>query len=318
MFEEIVGQTLPKKILSNSLKDGRINHAYIFYGKEGTGRFTTAKKFAQYLICKNKTACMECSACKQFLAGTADDFKIIKPEEGKENILVEQIRELTNDVYIRPHFYDKKIYVIKDADKMNQNAQNAFLKVFEEPPEYAVFILIVSQISSILPTIRSRGVEVRFSDLDSENLKKVFKKNFQTVLPDDIAAVSDGSVITALKLMENSSFSEIRKKILKLFPSFIKTASEADMMNLYECISLNKEDAQMIMNIIYTVMTDIMNTGKPELIKIYDYGIKLPYKKIYGIFDTLNELSKRMTTKATYNIIVLDALKKIKRILINS
>ena len=316
MFEEIIGQALPKKILSNAISENRVNHAYIFYGKEGTGRLTVAKKFSQYLICKNKTACMECSSCKQFLANTVDDFKIVEPEAGKENILVEQIRELTNDVYIRPHIFNKKIYIIKDADKMNQNAQNAFLKVFEEPPDYAVFILIVSQISSILPTIKSRGVEVRFSNLNREDMKEIFRRNFNKELPDDIAAVSDGSIKTALGLLENNDFSEIRESILNLLPSFINSKSEADMMNLYKCISENKDNAQMIMNIIYTVLTDIINTGKPDLIKIYDYGTKLPEKKIYSIFSVLEELSKRLTTKASYNIMVLDALKKIRKILI--
>lgn len=315
MFEEIIGQELPKKILSNAIKENRINHAYIFCGRKGTGRLTTAKKFSQYLICKNKNACMECSACKQFLAGTVDDFKIISASDGKSAILVEQIRELTDDVYIRPHIYDKKIYIINDADKMNQNAQNAFLKVFEEPPEYAVFILIVSQPSSILPTIRSRGVEIRFSDLSRENLKEAYRHSFSKELSDDIAAISDGSVKTAADITENSVFSETREKLLNLFPSFIRSKSELDMLNLYECISLNKDDSQMIMNIIYTVMTDIMNTGKPDLIKINDYGIKLSEKKIYGIFGTLEELSERMTSNASYGIIVLDALKKIRKIL---
>lgn len=317
MFEEIIGQELPKKILSNAIENERINHAYIFYGKEGTGRMTTAVKFSQYLICENKSACMTCKACKQFLAGTVDDFKIISPPDGKDNILVEQVRELSEDVSIRPHIYDRKIYIIKNAEKMNANAQNAFLKLFEEPPEYVSFILIVSDISALLPTIRSRGIELRFSDLNKNDLKKAYKNAFSKELSDDIAAIADGSVKLAEGISENTEFAEIRKKLLTVFPSFIKTKSEADMLSLYECISQNKSDGDMIMNVLYTIMTDIENTGRTNLIKIKDYGIKLPEKKIYSIFKTLYELSERMTSNANFGIIVLDALKKIREILIS-
>jgi len=316
MFEEIIGQTLPKKILSNAINENRINHAYIFHGKSGTGRFTLAKKFAQHIICENKTACGVCTPCKQFMAGTAHDFRIITPEDGKSGILVEQIRELTNDVYMRPRIYDKKIYIIKDADKMNLSSQNAFLKIFEEPPQYAVFILIVSQLSLILPTIRSRGVEIRFSDLKSSEIKEIYYKSYNKELPDNIAEISGGSVENALRIMENTGFSETREKILKLFCAFIKSGLESDMLSLYECMSQNKEDSQVIKDIIYTVMTDILNSGKPDLIKINDHGIKLPEKKIHEIFGVLNEFSKRITTNATYSLMVLDALKKIRKILI--
>lgn len=317
MFEEIIGQDFPKKILSNAITTEKINHAYIFYGKEGIGKMTTAKKFSQYLICKNKNACMNCVSCKQFLAGTVDDFKIITPPDGKDNIFVEQIRELANDVYIRPHIYDKKIYIIEKADKMNQNAQNAFLKIFEEPPEYAIFILIASQLSALLPTVRSRGIEVRFSDLSRESLKEIYKRNFQKELSDDIVAIADGSISRAYDLSENTDFNEIKERLLKYFPSFIKTKSEADMLSLYECISLNKSEVKTIMDIIYTLMTDIANTGHTNLIKINDYGIKLPEKKIYSIFIALETLSERMTSNANFGIIVLDALKKIREILIS-
>jgi len=250
------------------------------------------------------------------MAGTAHDFRIITPEDGKSGILVEQIRELTNDVYMRPRIYDKKIYIIKDADKMNLSSQNAFLKIFEEPPQYAVFILIVSQLSLILPTIRSRGVEIRFSDLKSSEIKEIYYKSYNKELPDNIAEISGGSVENALRIMENTGFSETREKILKLFCAFIKSGLESDMLSLYECMSQNKEDSQVIKDIIYTVMTDILNSGKPDLIKINDHGIKLPEKKIHEIFGVLNEFSKRITTNATYSLMVLDALKKIRKILI--
>ena len=313
MFQDIIGQDLPKKILTNAIKNKKINHAYIFYGKDGTGKMTLAKKFSQYLICKNGSACMECSSCKQFISNTSDDFKIIDILPDKSEILVDQIREAVNDVYIKPHLFPKKIYIINNADKMNIRAQNAFLKVFEEPPEYAVFILIAQNTAGILPTILSRGCEVRFSPLGIENLKKAVKVFYNADLPDDIAIMADGSISTAMSLINSDGTSKIREAVINGFCNFLKSGSYSDMLSLYKHICDNKESADMIFNIFYSILTDIVNKGNSDLIKIADNNITLSDKKIYSIFEILEEASMRIKTNASFPLMILDMLLKIKK-----
>lgn len=319
MFEEIIGQKLPKKILSNAIKSGKVNHAYIFYGNSGIGKMTVAKKFSQYLICKNGNACMSCTPCKQFLANTVDDFKIIDLYENKNEILVDQIREIVNDVYIRPHIFDKKICIVNNADKMNLNAQNAFLKVLEEPPDYAVFILIASSLSGILPTIKSRSCEVRFSELTSEELKEIFLSVYKTVLPDDIAAISDGSIKTALGLINSDETSILMKNTANAFLNFLKSGSEADMLRIYKIISSNETQKEMLLKIMYTVLTDCFVSqigADKELIKISDCnGIKISDDNIRNLFLILNELSKRIKTNAGYGLTVLSAFSEMQKVL---
>lgn len=316
MFEEIIGQTLPKKILSTQLKDNKINHAYIFYGKDGVGKMTMAKKFSQYIVCENKNACGNCPKCKQFLLGTVDDFKIIDILDDKTEILVEQIREVVNDVYIKPYIYNKKIYIVNNADKMNIKAQNAFLKVLEEPPQYAVFILIATNISKILPTIKSRGVEVRFSDLKPQELKQIIKNSYNMDLPDTIATVSDGSVSLAYSELTNSDASIVRENIIKSFISLLKTHSEKDMIELYKILSDDKENTGMNIKILYSLLTDIINSKESDLIKLVKSDINISHNKIYSLFEILQELSMRINTNANTSLLILDALSRIRKALI--
>lgn len=316
MFQDIIGQDLPKKILTNAIKTNKINHAYIFHGKDGIGKMTMAKNFSQYLICKNGSACMECTPCKQFISQTSDDFKIIDLLPDKTEILVDQIREAVNDVYIKPHLFSKKIYIINNADKMNVRAQNAFLKIFEEPPEYALFILIAENLSGILPTILSRGCEVRFSPLGIENLKEAVKKNYNTALTDDIAIMADGSVSAALSLINSDEASKVREIAIKGFTSFLQTGSDYEMLTLYKHICDNKESLNMIFNVFYSVLTDLVNTQNPDLIKISDNkNISLSDKKIYNIFEILEEASMRTSTNASFSLMILDMLLKIKKVI---
>lgn len=314
MFENIIGQDLPKKILTNAIKQNKVNHAYIFHGKDGIGKMALAEKFSQHLICKNGTACMECTPCKQFISRTSDDFKIIDIMPDKNEILVDQIREAVNDVYIKPHLFQKKIYIINNADKMNVRSQNAFLKVFEEPPQYAVFILIAQSTASILPTILSRGCEVRFSPLGIENLKEAVRKCSDYEITDDIALMADGSVSVALGLINSDESSKVRAEAIKLFTVFLKTASEKDMLNLYKLICDNKDNSNLIFNVLYSLLTDLVNSGNSDLIKISDNtNIKLSEKNIYNIFEILKETSMRITTNASFPLMILDMLSRIKK-----
>lgn len=320
MFNDIIGQKLPKKILTAALKNDDINHAYIFYGPSGVGKMKTAKKLSQYLICKNGTACMQCTPCKQFLANTVDDFKVVSCLPDKSEILVDQIREIVADVYIRPHIFDKKIYIIDNADKMNIKAQNAFLKVLEEPPEYAVFILIAESLSKLLPTIRSRGNEIRFSFLNISELKEIYQKNFGSPLPDDITEISGGSIENAINLMNASETEDLRKSFSQAFISFLKKPDSQNMLNSYKELSQNEQHKDMLIKLMYTVLSDCFTfeTGNAQYLHtIYSCeDISLSLEKLRKLFLCLDSFLKITDTNANYSLAVLTMFTKLQRILI--
>ena len=129
MFDKVIGHDIPKKILTNDIDKNKISHAYAFVGPVGVGKCKLAEEFAKKLLNIDDLK-------------VAIDYKKIEKIEGKKNILVEQIRkELVEDVYIHPARSDYKVYVIDDAEYLNEESQNCLLKTLEEPPAYVCIIL---------------------------------------------------------------------------------------------------------------------------------------------------------------------------------
>ena len=148
-FRDIIGQEQIKEHLQNALESGKISHAYIINGEKSSGKEFIAKVFAMTLQCEKggKEPCQECHSCKQVLSGNQPD--IIKVLHEKPNtISVEDIRtQINDDVAIKPYSSPYKIYLLEDAEKMTVQAQNALLKTLEEPPEYAVIILMTANVN---------------------------------------------------------------------------------------------------------------------------------------------------------------------------
>lgn len=159
MFEDILGNDDVKKYLTNCIENKNFSHSYIFSGIKGVGKYTFAKDFAKCIL---EDSMMQ-------------DYYELGPD-GK-SIKVAQIRELQNVINIKPTFSKKSVYIIDDADLMTIEAQNSLLKTLEEPPEYAVIILIVHNERSILSTVKSRCVNIKFSKLSDKDIKKYFLKN---------------------------------------------------------------------------------------------------------------------------------------------
>nr|MBB1521830.1 hypothetical protein [Clostridiales bacterium] len=159
MFEDILGNDDVKKYLTNCIENKNFSHSYIFSGIKGVGKYTFAKDFAKCIL---EDSMMQ-------------DYYELGPD-GK-SIKVAQIRELQNVINIKPIFSKKSVYIIDDADLMTIEAQNSLLKTPEEPPEYAVIILIVHNERSVLSTVKSRCINIKFSKLSDKDIKKYFLKN---------------------------------------------------------------------------------------------------------------------------------------------
>ncbi len=136
-----------------------LGHAYILAGPAGSGRHTLARLLSQALVCSaapgGERPCGRCPACKKATAGIHPDIAVIAGAEGKA-ISVDQIRALRADAHIRPNEAPRKVYLLERAGRMNPSAQNAMLKLLEEGPAYAVFLLFTENAGALLPTIRSR------------------------------------------------------------------------------------------------------------------------------------------------------------------
>ena len=141
MFEKIIGNDKIKKEIEKSVKETKTSHSYLFIGTEGIGKKLIAKEFAKMLLCLNENKyCNNCKSCIEFNSNNNPDFLYIEPKEN--SLKIEQIRELQKKIQEKPIISTNKVYIINDADKMTQEAQNCLLKTLEEPPDYATIILI--------------------------------------------------------------------------------------------------------------------------------------------------------------------------------
>lgn len=158
----LVGNSSINISITNALRENRLPHAILIEGEKGNGRHTLAYYLARAIVCDNKNApCGECRNCVMGI--NHPDITVIAPEENKKNITVAQVRELKNEAYIKPHMAKRRVFIIDYADTLNEQSQNALLKVLEEPPESTLFILIAENKSSLLETIISRCVLLSLS-----------------------------------------------------------------------------------------------------------------------------------------------------------
>lgn len=162
----LAGNSRLKEQLSRQWEGRGLSHAYILSGPTGSGRHTLAKIVTAAFLCtgqKENSPCGMCVSCKKVQSGIHPDVTVFSgPAPGKP-ITVDQIRALRSDAYIRPNEGARKVYILENVQAMNTSAQNAMLKLLEEGPGYAVFLLLTDNAAALLQTIRSRCEELALS-----------------------------------------------------------------------------------------------------------------------------------------------------------
>ena len=168
--------------LSKLMESGRFPHALIIEGEEGIGKKTLAKDIACALVCRgNDKPCGECAQCKKAIGAIHPDISEYIPAGTANSFHVDTVRNIINDAYVQPNEADYKIYILANAHCMNQNAQNALLKILEEPPKYVVFILTTNSKSALLSTVLSRSVCVSLEGVDIERAANYITSHCENV-----------------------------------------------------------------------------------------------------------------------------------------
>ena len=159
----LAGNRALKTQLSQQEEGRGLSHAYILSGPAGSGKHTLARLLCGAMLCTapaQRRPCGHCGPCKKVFSGIHPDVAVIAgPAEGKP-ITVDQVRQLRADAYIRPNEGERKVYLLEGADRMNASAQNAMLKLLEEGPAYAAFLLLAENGGGVLQTVRSRCEEL--------------------------------------------------------------------------------------------------------------------------------------------------------------
>lgn len=291
MFEKIIGNEKIKKYFSDALNFGNISHSYLFVGKPGIGKKLFAKEIAKKIMC---TGDENCESCKKFNTNSNPDFQIIQPD-GK-SIKIEQIRNMQKKILEKPIISSKKVYIIDNADLMSEESQNCLLKTLEEPPEYAMIILIVSNETRIIQTIKSRCVILKFEDLTKEELSKYL--NIQDL---DIIKLCDGSLEKAESIQEKK---DIYYK-LKDIANILEQKSLIEVLNNSELLYNSKDDIIDLLDYLNVIFFDkckenlkctkaigIVEKTKKKIIANNNFDMSIDYMLIH-IWEEFNGKSCR-------------------------
>lgn len=241
----LAGNARIREALISAVESGRLPHAILIEGDKGTGRHTLAAFIARAAVCEGENKpCGECRGCRLEHAGTHPDIWTVAPEDGKKNITVAQIRALRSEAYVKPHMTARRVFIIDMADTMNEQAQNALLKVLEEPPGSVLFILIAENKAALLDTVISRCTVLSLSPPEISEAEKYMAASTNYTVEQISSALkeSGGNIGAALSLLSGGSsgaakaaeefirlmLSSDELGMLKTAAKFEKSRTEAD------------------------------------------------------------------------------------------
>ncbi len=310
-FPQIIGHEPQKEFLRNSVRKSRISHAYLFSGPEGVGKKLVAIGFAKLINCVEDGAenldC-ECTSCVKTEKGLNPDV-LVFGYPGEKMIKVDHIRQdIERLIHLAPYENPYKVFIIDGAQRMNFNAQNAFLKTLEEPPPNSVIILITTLADLLMPTIRSRCQSVVFQPLETGQVKSFLEKeNLGNDNSELVSRISGGSISRALNTDEDYLRKRTeyigcvmdvdRRKPLTLFDSVEKI--QKDIKNG------GPEELKTVFDIFSTWLRDsvIMKTSgeKEEIVnndlikQLSEYSEKREVSELLGKFAALEETMTRIS-----------------------
>ena len=264
----------------------------MFIGPDGIGKVLFAKEFAKMILCQDSNkACNHCSSCIKFNSDNHPDFMIINSEDGK-SIKINQIRFLQERISEKPIVSNRKVYIINDSDLMTVEAQNCLLKTLEEPPEFAVIILVLSNENKCLSTIKSRCTKIAFQKLRNSDLTQYANENNLEV-NSSLLSASDGSISKLLNLQNNL---EAYKQLDNIINAFSKD-NIVDIWNNADILYKSKDNINTLLEYLNTVFLERLKSTKESK---YIQSIKI-------IENTKNKLS----SNANYDMCIDNLLLQI-------
>lgn len=288
MFENLVGNEKVKEYLNSTIENKNISHSFIFVGKPGIGKKQFAHQYAEMIMCLQDGKCdgnsVKCDSCIKFEGNANPDYAEITPD-GK-TLKIEQIRNLQARIVEKPITSRRKVYVIDDADLMSEESQNCLLKTLEEPPEYAIIILIVSNESRILPTIKSRCVIIKFQPLTSKEIKQV-----KPELSDDLIQLLEGSLLNA----ENIEQKKEQYAQLSNLVNVLENKQLVEVFNSADLLYKGKDDIITLLeylNLIFFSRNEInaipiIEKTKKKILANNNYDMTIDYC-LMNIWDELH------------------------------
>ena len=316
-FEGISCSEGVKQSLSRAFAESRLPHAMILEGPAGSGKAGLARWIAKAAVCtgEGERPCGRCSGCMKAAAGAHPDITIAGGGTAARSFHVDTVRQIRSDAYIKPNEAPLRVFLLEGAEAMSEQAQNALLKTIEEPPAYAVILLLTANTGMLLPTILSRCVVLDLKPVPSEKIKKYLMEELE--LPDykaDVCtAFAQGNVGKAKRLALSDSFSEMMEHAIHL----VKYISEMDVSDLTEDlkkIGTYKIDINDYLDLLMVWYRDVLMFKatqdadllifKEELGAIRDKAKNSSYEGLECILKALDKAKIRLNANVNFDMVM--------------
>lgn len=314
-FNNIIGHEEIIRHLKNAVQSGKVAHSYIFTGRPGSGKKLLASTYAMTLQCEEggTEPCQKCDSCKKAIGKNHPDIITVSHEK-PGTISIDEIRDqVIHDVAIRPYYSAHKIYIIPDAEMMTVQAQNALLKTIEEPPEYAVIILLTSNADALLATIQSRCVRLDLKVVDDSLVKKYLMERLH--IPDYQADIdvsfAQGSIGKAKEAATSEEFSNLTGSALKML-------KKSDSLEVYELadevktLSEEKQNISEYLDIFQFWFRDVLMfkatrevdnlVFKQEINFIKEQASQRSYENLEKILEAIEKTRVRLRANVNFEL----------------
>jgi len=321
-FSNLYGHETVKKSLQTAIVNDRISNAYVFEGIEGVGKKLCAKIFAQALVCESENApCGKCPSCIQAVAGTAPDIITLTKDKDKASVGVDNVREqIIAEVYLKPRNAKRKVFLINNGDELSTEAQNALLKVLEEPPSYVTFIICVTAKEKLLQTVLSRSQTVTFFPVARSEVARYLKENhgIDEEKAQFIASISQGSIGIAETFVADGSKKERMDKSIASLINLKKNSLR--IREMVEFLTEEKENITEIFECMCTFLRDcvLVKTNMENRVifadrlsdmRVFIQGMSK--KRLISAFDKIKDLEIKLKQNLNFNATVSESVMRI-------
>ena len=320
-FPEFLGNEEPKAALSAAFSAGRFPHALILQGEDGCGKKTFARLIAKALVCRDRdnAPCGVCPSCVRAQAGSHPDIRVIEGSGATRSLSVDAVKSVIADAYRMPEESNYNVYLLLLGARTSDAAQNKLLKVIEEPPEGAVFVLVCENAEQLLPTIRSRAqcFTLKPPALEEAAAYVQERANIDAAAAEKLAALCGGNIGRMLSEQENGDAARAAKLAAEIAAAMLDSGGD----RLFKAAAPLQKDRTLCgetLTRLELIIRDacVLRAGGNGLLsgaqKEADALSALPRAKLYALPDVLLEFRGTLERNANLPLLVTCLCLKLR------
>ena len=338
-FPELFGNEHHKERITSAILEGKLPHAFLIDGPSGSGKMTLAKGIASALNCEKSDddsyhlPCGKCNNCRRIRENAFPDVKVLERPMDKATIGVSQVKDFRADMYLTATESKYKIYIIKEAERMTVEAQNALLIILEEPPKNVIIMLLASGTDAILTTVKSRAQYIAMTKFSNEELGAYLEStNYEAtkMALDDprgykaLVVSSDGRIGRALELLDPKRRAENEQKRRESLAIIEAVSNRAPYTALHEAISAlpaKRNELAESLETLIMALRDIITAKKSDSFSPVFFGERsearslgegLSLTRLIGIYEAVTDAHDQCIKNANVSLLLTKLAADIK------